>query len=94
MRMFLQINSPQLHIKSRKSPSPDGFVPHASVLEKKSNQPFLIVWKKGQIDKILLPKDEPTSLSNLKKGIASLFQVNLIPNYYKRNVNLFLKIEI
>lgn len=74
----VEISSPQLHIKSRKSPSPDGFVPHSSTLEKNSNKPFLIVWKKGQIDKILLPKDESISLINLKKGIASLFQLQIL----------------
>lgn len=69
------MQSPKLHIRSRKAPAPDGFVVHTSNLDSLSNSPFLVQWNHGKIQKILLAKDEPLSLANLKKGIASLFQV-------------------
>ncbi|XP_019876158.1 microsomal triacylglycerol transfer protein [Aethina tumida] len=74
----IEIKEPKLNIKSRKAPAPDGFVPHASKLEKLSNKPYLVVWNKGKIDKVLIPKDEATSIVNLKKGVASLFQFQIL----------------
>ncbi|KAG5874385.1 hypothetical protein JTB14_000685 [Gonioctena quinquepunctata] len=71
----LQVKAPQLHIRSRKAPSPDGFIPHTSKLDGTENKPFLIVWNNGRVEKILLPKGEALSLLNFKKGIASLFQL-------------------
>nr|CAI5840522.1 unnamed protein product [Callosobruchus analis] len=73
----VELNSPRLHIKSRKAPTPDGFIPHWSKLEELTNKPFLIVWRNGKIEKILLAKNEAVSMINLKKGIASLLQVQL-----------------
>ncbi|RZC38190.1 microsomal triglyceride transfer protein large subunit [Asbolus verrucosus] len=74
----LELRSPQLHIRSRKAPSPDGFIQHSSKLETLSLNPFYVVWRSGKIDKILLPKGEPPSLTNLKKGIAGLFQFQFL----------------
>lgn len=73
---IFQLISPQLHIKSRKAPAPEGFVTHASKLENLNNGPFLIHWVNGKITAIYLDQQEEISLSNLKKGISSLFQVN------------------
>ncbi|XP_018566345.1 microsomal triglyceride transfer protein large subunit [Anoplophora glabripennis] len=78
----VEFNSPQLHIKSRKAPSPDGFIPHSSKLDGFQNKPFLVAWNKGRIEKILLPKGETLSLANLKKGIASLFQFQLLDGQF------------
>ncbi|KAJ8979262.1 hypothetical protein NQ317_012732 [Molorchus minor] len=74
----VELISPQLNIKSRKAPSPDGFIPHSSRLDSFPNKPFYIAWNAGAISKILLPKGEELSLANLKKGIASLLQVRLL----------------
>lgn len=74
--IFLQIKSPKLHIRSRKAPSPDGFIPHSSKLDNIENNPFFIVWNKGIIENTFIAKNEPVSLKNIKKGISSLFQVS------------------
>ncbi|XP_044272344.1 microsomal triglyceride transfer protein large subunit [Tribolium madens] len=73
-----ELKAPQLHIRSRKAPSPDGFIQHSSKLEEFSLKPFYVTWRSGKIGKILLPKDEPKSLANFKKGIASLFQFQIL----------------
>ncbi|CAH1977992.1 unnamed protein product [Acanthoscelides obtectus] len=73
----IELKSPRLHIKSRKAPTPDGFIPHWSKLEELTNKPFLMVWKNGKIEKILLAKTEEVSMVNLKKGFASLLQIQL-----------------
>lgn len=73
----LELKSPKLFIKSRKNPSPEGFVQHSSNLENLKNQPFYIYWNSGKVEKVLLMKDEPLSMANLKKGIASLFQFKI-----------------
>ncbi|CAG9812767.1 unnamed protein product [Phaedon cochleariae] len=74
----IELTSPQLHIRSRKTSSSDGFIPHSSKLDGVLNKPFLVVWNNGKIEKVLLAKGETTSLINLKKGIASLFQFQII----------------
>ncbi|EFA08014.1 microsomal triacylglycerol transfer protein [Tribolium castaneum] len=74
----LELKAPQLHIRSRKAPSPDGFIEHSSKLEEFSLKPFYVTWRSGKIGKILLPKGEPKSLANFKKGIASLFQFQIL----------------
>jgi len=70
----LQIKSPILHIKSRKAPSPDGFVTHTSQLESLTNNPFLVHWNNGELKHLYISEDENLSLVNLKRGVASLFQ--------------------
>lgn len=70
-----QLRNSQLHIRSRKAPTPEGFSEHSSKLETYTNNAFFIHWNQGKVEKILLPKDQPLSLTNLKKGIASVFQV-------------------
>lgn len=69
------MKAPQLHIRSRKAPSPDGFIQHSSKIESFSLKPYYLLWNAGKIEKVLLPKGQAKALSNLQKGIASLFQV-------------------
>ncbi|KAJ3658869.1 hypothetical protein Zmor_010585 [Zophobas morio] len=75
---MIYLRAPQLFIRSRKAPSPDGFIQHSSKLESFSLKPFYVAWRGGRIEKILLPKGDPKALVNLKKGIASLFQFQLL----------------
>ncbi|XP_059476430.1 microsomal triacylglycerol transfer protein [Neocloeon triangulifer] len=70
----LQLKKPFLHIKSRKAPSPDGFVTHTSNLESLKNNPFLVHWNNGEVKHLYVTEDETLSLVNLKRGVASLFQ--------------------
>lgn len=73
--MLFQLLSPKLQIKSRKAPSPEGFVYHSSTLESIKNAPFFIHWDNGHVKSVYINKNEVISTVNLKKGIASLFQV-------------------
>ncbi|KAF4513818.1 UNVERIFIED_CONTAM: hypothetical protein B566_EDAN015881, partial [Ephemera danica] len=63
-----------LHIKSRKAPSPEGFVEHKSQLESMTNDAFLVHWNAGHIEGVFVGEKEARSMLNLKRGIASLFQ--------------------
>lgn len=74
----IEIANPQLHIKSRKAPAPEGFVAHSSELENLKNGPYFVHWHNGRILNMYLAKDEITSIGNLKKGIASLLQYQLL----------------
>lgn len=74
---LLQLIKPTLHIKSRKAPSPEGFVEHSSQLDDAKNGPFLVFWENGKVNNIYIDPEEQTSIINLKKGTASLFQVIL-----------------
>lgn len=74
----LEMIKPTLHIKSRKAPSPEGFVAHTSQLDDAKNGPFFIVWENGRVQHIYIDPEEDTSISNLKKGTASLFQFQII----------------
>lgn len=71
------MDSPQLHIKSRKAPAPEGFISHSSPLEQLPNSPFLVHLTEGRVQSTFIPLNEPLSIVNLKKGIASLFQFHL-----------------
>ncbi|PNF28005.1 hypothetical protein B7P43_G13850 [Cryptotermes secundus] len=74
----LELSSPQLHIKSRKAPEPEGFVVHTSKLEDLKNLPYLVHWNTGKIEHVFLAEGEDLSMVNLKKGIASLFQFQIL----------------
>ncbi|XP_066994605.2 microsomal triacylglycerol transfer protein isoform X2 [Anabrus simplex] len=74
----IELKSPQLHIKSRKAPAPEGFVKHASKLESLQNGPYLIHWVGGTINHIFIAQGEDLSMVNLKKGVASLFQYKIL----------------
>uniref|UniRef100_A0A1B6CB32 Vitellogenin domain-containing protein n=1 Tax=Clastoptera arizonana TaxID=38151 RepID=A0A1B6CB32_9HEMI len=83
----LELRSPQLHIKSRKAPAPEGFVVHTSKLDNMKNSPFLLHWLDGEIKNIYLDNAEEVSLSNLKRGISSLFQFSLIDKAHQSELD-------
>lgn len=72
--LFFKLVNPRLHIRSRKSQDAAGFSVHSSKLDEIKSNSFFIEWDKGKVERIFLSKNEP--LSNLKKGIASTFQVS------------------
>ncbi|KAK9887790.1 hypothetical protein WA026_000103 [Henosepilachna vigintioctopunctata] len=74
----LWLKEPKLHIKTRKAPSPDGFAYHSSKLEEFRNKPFYVHWTNGKIPKIYVNRDEPTTIVNIKRGLASLLQVQFL----------------
>nr|XP_034178369.1 microsomal triglyceride transfer protein large subunit [Osmia lignaria] len=70
----IQLVSPQLWIKSRRAPEPEGFVEHSSSIGKVVEKPVLIFWRKGEIQSVFMDASESVSSANLKRGLASLFQ--------------------
>nr|XP_003704407.1 PREDICTED: LOW QUALITY PROTEIN: microsomal triglyceride transfer protein large subunit [Megachile rotundata] len=70
----IELLSPQLWIKSRRAPEPEGFVEHSSRIQKVSEKPALIVWKNGEIQSLFMDASESASSANLKRGLVSLFQ--------------------
>ncbi|CAG2065052.1 unnamed protein product, partial [Timema podura] len=72
------VSSPQLLIKSRKAPAPEGFIAHSSKLEGFANSPYYVHWSKGVIQHVYIVEDEELSLVNFKKGVASFFQFQLL----------------
>lgn len=72
---MLQVKSPKLHIRSPKIPSSNGFVEHGSHLDNVKETPFYAHWNTGTIDYLYINSEDDTSLRNIKKGIASIFQV-------------------
>jgi hypothetical protein len=45
-------------------------------LETLKNLPYLVHWNTGKIEHVFLAEGEDLSIVNLKKGVASLFQVS------------------
>ncbi|KAJ9593728.1 hypothetical protein L9F63_014701 [Diploptera punctata] len=74
----LQLSSLQLHIKSRKAPEPEGFVVHTSKLETSKNLPYFVHWNAGKIEHLFVAEGEDLSMVNLKKGVASLLQFQIL----------------
>ncbi|KAI4456052.1 microsomal triglyceride transfer protein large subunit [Holotrichia oblita] len=72
------LKSPKLSIKSSKSHESNGFASHSSKLDPIKSTSFYGMWNMGKIEKLLLPKDDTPSLSNLERGIVSLFQFQLL----------------
>lgn len=72
----MKLVKPKLHIRSRKSPDAEGFSEHRSKLDEIALKPFYLEWNNGKVERVLLPQDEP--LSNIKKGIAGVFQVSTL----------------
>ncbi|KAI4502648.1 hypothetical protein M0802_002560 [Mischocyttarus mexicanus] len=70
----IQILSPQLFIKSRKAPKPEGFIKHSSKVDEISEKPVIVLWKNGKIKRLYLHMSESISSKNLKRGLASIFQ--------------------
>nr|CAD7413330.1 unnamed protein product [Timema poppensis] len=75
---LVEVSTPQLLIKSRKAPAPEGFIAHSSKLEGFANSPYYVHWSKGVIQHVYIVEDEELSLVNFKKGVASFFQFQLL----------------
>ncbi|XP_067138259.1 microsomal triglyceride transfer protein-like isoform X2 [Centruroides vittatus] len=71
----LEINKPKLHVSTIHS-MPMKLQSHMSKLDQMSDKPIYIHWISGHI-KSVYESVETVSISNLKKGIASLFQIQL-----------------
>lgn len=80
--MKFQLLSPQLWIKSRKAPEPEGFVEHSSRLDDISKKPALVLWQKGQLGPLYLDPSDDASTANLKRGLVSLFQYRTLDGDY------------
>lgn len=48
---------------------------HLSILER----PFLVQWSHGKVKTLYLYQNEPTNLANIKRGLASLLQIQFSP---------------
>lgn len=70
----MQLSSPQLWIKSRRAPEPEGFVEHSSKVGETAEKPFLVIWRHGHVQAVYMDAAESVSSANLKRGLASLFQ--------------------
>ncbi|XP_057665550.1 microsomal triacylglycerol transfer protein [Diorhabda carinulata] len=70
----IELKPLKLHMLSDKITSDSDF----SNLDNADNKPFLVIWNKGKIDKIFISKSESISMKNVKKGIASLLQFQLV----------------
>ncbi|KAI5713097.1 hypothetical protein M8J75_013732 [Diaphorina citri] len=73
----IQIKSPKLFIQSRDGSIAESFTQHNSKLDKVPDEPFLVHWTGGIIKHIYLNEEEDVFSLNLKKGVASAFQVLL-----------------
>ncbi|XP_012263474.2 microsomal triacylglycerol transfer protein [Athalia rosae] len=84
----VELLSPQLWIKSRKAPEPEGFIEHSSRLDDISSKPALVLWQKGELSTLYLdPSDDP-STANLKRGLVSLFQYRTMDgDYHERDAS-------
>lgn len=49
---------------------------HSSKLDEIQSKPFFVEWDNGKVEKIFISENDP--LNQLKKGIASIFQVRKI----------------
>lgn len=72
--VLFQLIDPTLWIRSRKAPEPEGFVEHASEVDKVARKPIILLWRNGDIKGLFLDKSESVSALNLKRGLASAFQ--------------------
>ncbi|KRT81396.1 hypothetical protein AMK59_5154 [Oryctes borbonicus] len=72
------LKSPRLSIKSKKSHEDGGFTSHSSKLDSVKTTSFYGLWNMGKVEKVLLPKGESPTVSNFKRGVASLFQFQLL----------------
>lgn len=72
--ILFQLLAPQLWIKSRRAPEPEGFVEHSSKIDEVAERPFFVLWRHGDVKAVYMDPDESASSANLKRGLASLFQ--------------------
>lgn len=59
-----------------------GDLKHKTTLSKVDSAPFYVYWNLGHLKKIYFEKQEDASLANFKKGVASLFQYQLLDGKY------------
>lgn len=76
----IELLSPQLWIKSRRAPEPEGFVEHSSRVAAIAQKPLLVLWKNGEIKSLYMDASESISSANVKRGLASLFQYRVFDN--------------
>ncbi|OAD56739.1 Microsomal triglyceride transfer protein large subunit [Eufriesea mexicana] len=76
----IELQQPQLWIKSRRAPEPDGFVEHSSRVNTLAENPLLVLWRNGEVQSIFLDASESVSSANLKRGLASLLQYRVFDN--------------
>ncbi|CAG9865398.1 unnamed protein product [Phyllotreta striolata] len=69
----IEFLSPKLRV-----PSKDRLVFQPSRLDATKNSPFFALWESGKVSGIFLEESEEVSMKNLKKGIASLLQFQLV----------------
>ncbi|XP_014474918.1 PREDICTED: microsomal triglyceride transfer protein large subunit isoform X2 [Dinoponera quadriceps] len=79
-----KLSSPQLWIKSRRAPEPEGFVEHSSKVGETAEKPFLVLWRYGDIQVVFMDVAESVSSMNLKRGLVSLFQYRTLDDEYVR----------
>lgn len=70
--------SPELHVRPHKSDSQTEFFYHKSPLDGYVNKDFYAHWNYGKIEAVYIAENEPEALVNLKKGLMSLFQYQLL----------------
>lgn len=56
---------------------------HKSRLDDVSTEPIFALWKHGEIVKVYLGPEETPSSSNLKRGLASIFQYRTLDGEYR-----------
>ncbi|XP_015110890.1 microsomal triglyceride transfer protein large subunit isoform X1 [Diachasma alloeum] len=79
----IKLLTPQLYIKSRKAPEPEGFVEHSSKIDDIPQHPIYLLWQNGEILKTFLSPDETISSANLKRGLVNLFQYRTSDGEYR-----------
>ncbi|XP_025156422.1 microsomal triglyceride transfer protein isoform X2 [Harpegnathos saltator] len=79
-----ELSSPQLWIKSRCAPEPEGFVEHSSKVGETGEKPFFVTWRHGDVQALYMDVTESVSFMNLKRGLASLFQYRTLDDEHVR----------
>lgn len=72
----------QMKLSNPKFYTKPGDVNHKTTLLKLDGTPFYAYWNLGHVKKIYVEKDEDVTLTNLKKGVATLFQYQLLDGKY------------
>ncbi|XP_036147504.1 microsomal triglyceride transfer protein large subunit isoform X2 [Monomorium pharaonis] len=79
-----ELLSPQLWIKSRRAPEPEGFVEHSSKVDQVAEKPFFVLWRHGDVQAVYMDPAESASSANLKRGLASLFQYRTLDDLVRQ----------
>ncbi|XP_014251936.1 microsomal triglyceride transfer protein large subunit [Cimex lectularius] len=72
--LLAELKDLQLLVKSSQE-SQDGYTSHVSKIDQLVNKPFVIQLSQNEVKKVYLAIDEDPTLANIKKGLASLFQI-------------------